>query len=120
MNPLAIKAIATAVILALAFGTGWKVKGWKDDSVKLAQAEAVQNAVDAFHELESKIASTLEDKLATLKANERVVERETIKIIDRPVYRNECLDADGLRLIEAARAGKTEAGKSGDEVPATK
>lgn len=105
MNPLLIKAIAAGIILAVTFGAGWKVKGWKDDSIKLAQAEAVQKVAEEFRDSEARVATTLEDKLKDLKANERVVQRETIKIVDRPVYRNECLDADGLLLIERARAG---------------
>lgn len=45
------------------------------------------------------------------KAAEADVQRETIvreitrevpKVIDRPVYRNVCVDADGVRLIERA------------------
>lgn len=32
----------------------------------------------------------------------REITREVPKIIDRPVYRNVCVDADGVRLIERA------------------
>lgn len=48
---------------------------------------------------------------ADTKAAEADVQRETIvreitrevpKVIDRPVYRNVCVDADGMRLIERA------------------
>lgn len=44
----------------------------------------------------------------------REITREVPKIIDRPVYRNVCVDADGVRLIERAvdAANGTPAGRS--------
>lgn len=70
------------------------------------------------------------------KAAEADVQRETIvreitrevpRIIDRPVYRNVCVDADGVRLIgravEAANggaAGGRSAGDSADLLEATR
>ena len=61
------------------------------------------------------------------KAAEADVQRETIvreitrevpKVIDRPVYRNVCIDADGVRLIgravEAANGGAAGGRSAGD------
>lgn len=61
------------------------------------------------------------------KAAEADVQRETIvreitrevpKVIDHPVYRNVCVDADGVRLIaravEAANGGATGSRSAGD------
>ena len=61
------------------------------------------------------------------KAAEADVQRETIvreitrevpKVIDRPVYRNVCIDADGVRLIgravEAANGGAAAGRSAGD------
>lgn len=61
------------------------------------------------------------------KAAEAAVQRETLvreitrevpKVIDRPVYRNVCVDADGLRLltraVEAANGGATGGRSTGD------
>ena len=61
------------------------------------------------------------------KAAEADVQRETIvreitrevpKVIDRPVYRNVCIDADGVRLIgravEAANGGAPGGRSAGD------
>lgn len=49
----------------------------------------------------------------------REVYREIPKIIDRPVYRSDCADADGLRLIDRAISaangrGEARSGPSGD------
>ena len=44
----------------------------------------------------------------------REITREVPKIVDRPVYRNVCVDADGVRLIERAvdAANGTPSGRS--------
>lgn len=55
----------------------------------------------------------METKLAELKANERIIEREKLKIVDRPVYRNVCLDSDGVRIANQAKNGTA---KSASEV----
>ncbi|HEX7873044.1 MAG TPA: hypothetical protein VF475_09045 [Sphingobium sp.] len=43
----------------------------------------------------------------------REITREVPKIIDRPVYRNVCIDADGVRLIERAVATANGGGATG-------
>lgn len=60
--------------------------------------------------IEARIIDT-QDKDAPAAAAEvrretivREITREVPSIIDRPVYRNLCIDADGLRLIERAVA----------------
>ena len=52
------------------------------------------------------VAISLEEKLQKLRENERTVVRETTKVVERPVYRNVCLDPDGVRLINADKEGK--------------
>lgn len=117
MNPLAAKLLVVAGVLLVAFGGGWYARGQLEEIEDAKQAQAIQRAVDTFREHEQNVARTLDQKLEKLKANERVIEREIPKIIDRPVYRNVCIDADGLRLLEEARVGKTGAGKPADKVP---
>lgn len=107
MNPLLIKLIAGAAVLAISFGAGWRVKAAFIAERDLALADAKTEFLDAYRTAESGKAQILETKLADLRANERVINNEIIKVVDRPVYLNECLDADGLRLIERARAGRT-------------
>lgn len=121
MSPLALKSIAALIALAIAFGAGWRVKGAFVAERDLAILEAKKELINAYQQQEAGKAKVLEDKLAELRANERVIEREKLKIIDRPVYSNVCLDADGLRLIEAARAGTSgDPAKPADEVPRAK
>jgi hypothetical protein len=64
----------------------------------------VKELTDKFKKQESSISATLENKLQELKANERIIEREKLKIIDRPVYNNTCLDTDGVQLLNKQRS----------------
>ena len=106
--------------LLLAFLAGWQINGWRLAAEKAAAEEARQAMIDAYREEEAKAAAVLEKRLKELRANEKVIERERIKLVDRPIYSNECLDDDGLQLIERARKGKSDTGKSSGEVSGVK
>lgn len=95
-------AIVTAVFLG-----GWKAHEWYADSKALAEQKALAEAIAAFERRESSIADAVEQKLEQLKANERVIEKHRQKVIERPVYRNVCIDDDGLRLLNSYATGDT-------------
>lgn len=114
MIPLKAKLVIGAVIVVGAFYAGWQVKGAFVAKRDLAIIEAKNEFIKAYQSAEANKANLLENKLQELRANERVIERERLKIIDRPVYSNECLDNDGLLLIERARTGTTNTGKPTD------
>lgn len=101
-------------VLVVAFLAGWKVNGWRHDAEAALVKEAKQAMIDAYREEEAKAATILENKLKGLKANEKIIEKERVQLVDRPVYSNICLDIDGVRLIERARTGKTDPGKPAD------
>lgn len=106
MIPVQAKIIAAVIVVLVSFIAGWQVKGAFVAKRDLAILEAKNEFIKAYQEGEAHTASIVENKLQELKANEKIIERERVKIVDRPVYSNECLDADGLQLIERARTGK--------------
>lgn len=122
MSLTSVRIIAALLLTALIFGAGWRVRGAFEAERALAIAEAKTEMINTYRAAEAGKAGILEEKLASLRANERTIEREKLQIIDRPVYRNECLDADGLQLVERARAGtgKPDPAKPADEVPRAK
>lgn len=120
MTPLILRIVSLVAVILIAFGAGWKVKSALIAERDLAILEAKNEFINEYRMNEAGKAQVLEKKLADLRANERTIEREKLKIIDRPVYLNTCLDADGLRLIEAARAGKTDTAESTDKVSGAK
>lgn len=92
-----------AACLALLW-CGWWVRGLVEDKKDLIELTATDRAIQASMSRESEIASHLESRLAELRANERVIEREKVRIVERPVYSNVCLDADGVQLINRSKA----------------
>lgn len=109
-------AVVLAVVAAIAFG-GWVGRGWYEDSRDLAEERGAQAAIDAAMARESKIAEKVETRLADLKANERIIDRGVIREIQNPVYRNVCLPAGGLRLLNAAARGEPVPADAADPVP---
>jgi hypothetical protein len=116
--PLWVEGIIAACLVFGLAATGWIARGWKEDSQDLHAAKAIDKAVAAFRTHEENIANSLEKALSKLRANQRVVEKHRETVIERPVYRNICLDDDGLRLIEAARTGQAPASQPAAQVPA--
>lgn len=114
------KMMLGGLIIITAFAAGWAVKGAFDDSAELAAQKARDALVKELRDNEAHIANILERKLKDLKANEKTIIRERTKLVDRDVYHNECLDADGVRLIERARTGKTDTSQFANEVSGAK
>lgn len=92
-----------AAALSTAAIAGWTSRDWYQSHIDEQQREIEE----AFRQGESKIALRVEAKLDGLKQNERVIERHTREIVKRETYRVECIDDDGLRIIEAYAAGGT-------------
>jgi uncharacterized protein YdeI (YjbR/CyaY-like superfamily) len=92
-----VQLILGFIAVTLSFTAGWTVHDWKVGSEKVAVKKT-----------EAVISKLLEDKLKDLKANERVIRHEVEKIIERPVYLNDCLDADGVLLVNMSKSGTTE------------
>lgn len=110
LNPymLYIKLALGSLLLIGSFYSGWKLNGWYNDSKDLAVIEQTAKLQEEFKTHEKNIATTLENKLKQFKANERVINNEKLKIIDRPIYNNTCLDTDGVALINKSRGGGNE------------
>lgn len=103
MNPLLLKVIAVLVLVAVGFGAGWRTKGAFIAERDLATLEAKNEMINTFHSMEGNVAKVVEDKLANLSANQKVIEHEKTTIVERPIYNSECLDQDGVVLVNRAR-----------------
>jgi hypothetical protein len=108
MTPANLKLIAYALVSIALFAAGYNVRGAFEAKEKLAIEQAKAAFTKIYQDGEAVHAEILQKKLDALKANERVINNETVKVITRDVYRNECLDNDGVQLIERARAGQAD------------
>lgn len=104
-NKATLDAVVALVLIVFLVGTGWWVRGLYEAKKDLVAERIAAAEREAFIERESKVADRVEKRLAELKANERVIERVRIKLVDRPVYRRDCIDDDGLQFLEAVSRG---------------
>lgn len=118
---MSIRAIAASVGILFLMFVGWWCRGIYEDAKDASELRARLEAEQKFDARESKVAGLVEKRLAELKANETVIEREKLKLVERPVYRSDCIDADGLRLIGRIASGSNAekpAGEVSDGAPA--
>lgn len=120
MGLIAYGLIALALIGALS-GIGYKIRESGKDAVRVEWAAANE----ATRQREAAASAKAAADLAAERKKRKVViqERTTYvdKIIDRPVYRNVCIDPDGLRCVNAAINGQDTAGcKPDGTVPTPK
>lgn len=84
----------------------WQLQEWRHDSIDLERVEASRET----ERLRSRTADKASAGHETFKERERVrfqTITETVeRLVDRPVYRNVCIDADGLRALNAAITGR--------------
>lgn len=89
--------------------------------VGAAREQAAQKRADAAAEAErAKLQGQIDASAQahqsaeyTRQAKVREIHRETLKVIDRPVYRNVCIDADGVGLLDRAAAAANGKGVTG-------
>ncbi|SOD41304.1 hypothetical protein [Nitrosovibrio sp. Nv4] len=110
------------LVAALIFGAGaaasWKVtsdhyeaRAAKDDRVAL---EDFETAVLGMNQL----SAALEVSKGESKIVYKTIEKRIPRLVERAVYLRECVDDDGLRLINEAIAGKLHTGEPVKPLPA--
>ena len=106
MNPL---AIVGGALLAVSLLIGAYISGRADgQNIEQGKQAALERAVRAETDLRASKIATGEAAAQTAEAQRqqsvREVYRETSTITERPVYRNVCIDADGMRALDRAAA----------------
>lgn len=106
-----IKIISILILMATCSYLGYMYNDYKRDSEYSAAKEAAELVIKSEQRRESEIAKLVNERLQSLSDNERVIERERIKIVDRPIYKVECIDDGGLNLIRQYAKGINIEGK---------
>ena len=119
MNRLAALLIAGGIGLAAGAGAAHRITA---DHYEAAAARAQQAAAEAYQartvELND-IAAQLEQSRHERKTVYRTITREVEKVVTRDVYRNVCLDVDGVRIVNEALAGRAGTGNAIAAMPTT-
>lgn len=104
---LIIAGAAIAAVVAVLWGT--YAMGAKAGRAEIQTKW--DKAARELREKEANQANTASTTLETTNAKARIITREITveveKVVDRPVYRNICLDDDGLRLARCAIRGES-------------
>lgn len=119
MIPLPMLAASALAVFVLGAGASYKVTA---NHYQAAAAEQERAAAVAYAERTEQLNAVSAD--LERARNERKVVYKTItqrvdRIVTRDVYRNTCLDSDGLRTINDALAGRASSGEPAESLPTT-
>ena len=107
MIGLKYKAIIGAVVAGGLFFGGWQVRSYYEDSKDLAAKEERDKIMNMVENRESKIALNVQEQIRELDINTRTIDRGIIREVEKPIYRDVCLPANGVRLFNAIANGET-------------
>lgn len=87
------------VSLAMGFAGGWRTHSWKvaADAAETAEATAAEAARRAEQHDAAEVA--FEKGRASAEVREVEVVKEVVRVVSKPVYRDMCFDADGVRIL---------------------
>lgn len=96
----------TAILAALVAFTGaWRVQEWR---YRARDAERMEAAKEV-ERLRVKTADTAAEKHEQVKDSIRTefltIREEVERVVEKPVYRNVCIDDDGMRELQRAISG---------------
>ena len=116
---MTLRIVSYFIVAVICLSVGWTTKGWQQDSVSLAVAEAAKKIADDATARDSNIAKTVQEQLAGLSANQTIIDRGIIREVQKPIYQRVCLEPDAIRLLNAAARGEApdDPRKSAGEVP---
>ena len=110
MNLILYAILALAIMGTIGVGVA-KVKAWGGNEVRAEWTAANEKARAAEAAKSAAAAKELEAERAKKKVVYRTITQSVEKYVDRPVYRADCWDADGMRDATAAINGKIATGR---------
>lgn len=112
--------VAIAVALAAALlgaWCAWTVQGWRLDAQEASFTRAVNEARNRQEVRAEDASSDHAQHAEAIRTEAQIIYREVPRVVEKPVYRNVCIDPDGLRLISRAIRGSGGAGQPAPAVP---
>ena len=96
-------------------GWKWNASSWQAKEQKRITKD--NELVEEKREVAQEASTKFEEKKVANEVQYRTVTVTLEKIIDRPVYLNQCLDDDGLRVLNDQISGNPNPGKLGLRMP---
>lgn len=111
-------AAALLAGIAIGFAGAWKAQDWRYGAKEAARLSATIQAEKARDKASYDASVKFEKGKTRVETVFQTITETVETIVDRPVYRNICLDTDGVQAIRNATA-ETATGKSGGAVPSS-
>ena len=115
---IAAKLVLLIACLVVGFAAGVKYHAGRDAIAEQAR-QVNQRATERLQRQNSNTAAVAhESDKVRIETEYRDVIKEVQRVVEKPVYRNVCLDPDGLSVIDDALArAYDDPGESGNAVP---
>lgn len=113
----AVQAALAAIIFAAG---GWAGMEWHAGQDAIAENKRIAATQEINREnaaLLNRTSTNFEQDRSKNETRANTIIVEVDKIIERPVFRNVCIDDDGLRLLNSQIRRDTPAGQLGSAVP---
>jgi hypothetical protein len=110
--------VAAALIAAALAATGaWKVQAWRYAAAEADRLE--QQAKEQAIRLQRGDGAAMghEADKAEIRTEFVTITEEVERVVEKPVYRDVCLDPDGMRVLSDAIRGAAPAGQPASAVP---
>lgn len=117
VNPISLCAVIASIAAALSGAGVWHVQEWRHAAIDQARAEATAEQRRTQEKAASAASTAFEQDRSKNENRIRTVYVQIDKIIDRPVYRSVCVDADGLQLLNRAIGRSDNTSQPGDWLP---
>ncbi len=114
MPSFAIYGLVALGLLAAGFTSGYRVESWHAAAQRQAAIDAAIAEYKGEAEKANAAAAALEQKKDASHVVYQTITRNVDRIVEKPVYRDRCLDDDGLRAANAALAGAAAAAAGAD------
>jgi hypothetical protein len=99
-------------------GAAWHVQAWRWRAADADRMELEREARRGQELRADGAAVRYEATRAGLQQQRQVLTREIERVVEVPLYRDVCLDADGLRVVAAAAGADPDPGQPAPAVPA--
>ena len=113
----ALQVVLALVIFAAGGAAGIKYHAGVDAQRELVAHEAAAKATQKKLEQVDQAAVAHEKDKVQIRTQIKTVIQEVERIVEKPVYRNVCLDDDGLRVLRAAIRPAAAASQPAPAVP---
>lgn len=109
---------ATALVaISVGFTGGWKVQDWRHGNIERQRLEKIAADSRVLVRRIDRASEGFEADKSEILTKFMTITKEVDRVVEKPVYRNVCLDADGLRLLGRAIGAQSGASQPARTVP---